>query len=174
VAQPEYVLPVRHDMVRVTERLPPPGSWKADRPGEIVGSGPQHTGLRQGVAGPDQGYVLTLASRLHDRLVLGPGEKEEDAVSGCSGVALRRAALFGRAPVIHDVELAFTLWGFMTGAPQDLIDYRRPRFAEVAHHYAERRDIADAVSEEALRLTPADVAGRLANGGWRTLLGVSG
>jgi hypothetical protein len=174
VAQPEYVLPVPHDRVRITERLPLAQRWTPDRPGDTARQSVQPTGPQLGVAGPDQGYVLTLANRFTDRLVLGAGEKAEDAIAGCSGVALRRAALFGRAPIIYDLELAFTVWGFLAGAPQDLVDYRRPLFAEISHHYSDRRAVTDAVGESTLRMTPADVAGRLANGGWRSLLQATG
>jgi hypothetical protein len=126
------------------------------------------------VQGPDQGYALTLARRLRDQLVLTDGESADDAIAGCLGVALRRAALFGRAPVIDDFRLAFTLFGFLDGdAPQDLVEFRRHRFAGAAssHHYAEVRELALLVPEETLRMTVSEVAARRADG--RALLGPS-
>jgi hypothetical protein len=126
------------------------------------------------VQGPDQGYALTLARRLRDQLVLVDGESADDAVAGCLGVALRRAALFGRAPVIDDFRVAFNLFGFLDeAAPKELIDFRRPRFAEASssHHYAEVRDLAVSVPEATLRMTADEVVARRAD--WRALLALS-
>ena len=61
-----------------------------------------------------------------DRLELVAGERAEDAVYGCAMVASARASLFGRAPVGPDLEMAFTLFGFLGGAPKDLIEWRVP------------------------------------------------
>ena len=57
-----------------------------------------------GSQGPDQGFALRLARAFRSRLRLGPGEHVADVVVGCVGVALKRAALFGRAPVADDLE----------------------------------------------------------------------
>lgn len=169
MAQPEYVPLTPADRVRPVERLPVPDHWHQDRPAELTKPGAP-TGPRFGTPGPDQGYGLTLAHRLEDRLQLGPGEKAEDAITGCSGIGLRRAALFGRAPVVTDMEHAFTLWGFLGDAPAELIEYRVPLFQGVAHDYARRREIADRVAESTLRLTPEGVRQQLSN--WRALLSV--
>ncbi|MDP9071285.1 MAG: hypothetical protein M3N68_08370 [Actinomycetota bacterium] len=167
MAQPEYVPLSPADRVRPAERLPVPDQWLQDRPAELRDPGAP-TGRRFGTPGPDQGYALTLAHRFEDRLELGEGEHGEDAIAGCVGVALRRAALFGRAPVIHDLELAFTLWGFLGGAPADLVEYRMPLFQGVAHDYDRQREIAERVAESTLRLTPAGVREHLSE--WRSLL----
>jgi hypothetical protein len=166
--QPDYV-PVRPaDRVRPTERLPVPDSWEPDRPGDIR-SVRQPWGTRMGSPGPDQGFGLMLARRFVDRLQLAEGEHAEDAVAGCLAVALKRAALFGRAPVIHDFELAYTLWGFLGDAPKDLVTARKPLFEAASHHYEDQRAIADAVPESTLRLKSADIASALA-GDWRQLI----
>jgi hypothetical protein len=150
-----------------------PDSWLAVRPGDLEGRArPGGPGL--GVQGPDQGYALTLARRLRDQLVLTDGESADDAIAGCLGVALRRAALFGRAPVIDDLRVAFSLFGFLgDDAPKDLVEFRRPRFAEAesSHHHAEVRELAVLVPEETLRMTAGEVAARRAD--WRTLLALS-
>ncbi|HZT66077.1 MAG TPA: hypothetical protein VFA11_09850 [Acidimicrobiales bacterium] len=165
--QPEYV-PVRAvDEVRPVERLPAPKGWKPDRPGDLR-SPDRPTGPGLGTPGPDQGYALRLARQFHGKLRLGDAEHEEDAIAGCLGVALRRASLFDRAPVIHDLELAFSVWGFLGDTPSDLVEFRQPLFQGAAHHYWDKRVIADAVSEETLRLTPAQARERLAD--WRSLL----
>lgn len=167
MTQPEYVPITAADRVRPVERLPAAARWWPDRPGEVPG-GLASVGARQGTPGPDQGYALQLAERFRDQLVLAPGESQEDAEAGCLGVALRRASLFDRAPVVFDLELAFILWGFLGDAPEDLVDFRRPLFQGAAHHYWAQRGIADQVPEATLRLLPAQVRERL--GDWRTLL----
>ena len=84
----------------------------ADRPGEVVG-GESASGPGMGHQGPDQGYALKLAQSFAGRLVLAAGEREDDALAGCCAVALRRASIFGRAPVMHDLRLALELFGFL-------------------------------------------------------------
>ena len=174
MAAPEYVPRGPSVGERVYESPP----WKHDPwtghvAGDLTAGQPRGTGF--GNQGPDQGYVLLLAERFDDRLALRAGEQHDDAVAGCIGVALKRASLFGRAPVIHDLTVAFTIWGFMDAEADDaLVAYRRPLFEEVAdaHHYAEQRAIVDLVPEAALRQTPAQVADAYA-AGWQAVLGVS-
>lgn len=174
MAQPEYVPVIPRNRVRVSERLPTPEGWVADRVAEVRQRGSQPTGRQLGVAGPDQGYALKLARRLHDRIVLGPADHLDDVVAGCVGVALRRAARYGRAPVLSDVELGLAVWGFLGEAPGDLVEFRRPLFESAAHHYNDLRAIADRVPAATLELTPGAVQSRMANGGWRVLLGIEG
>jgi hypothetical protein len=174
MAQPEYVPVSPRERVRVAERLPTPDQWTATRPAEIGPGGFQPAGRMLGIQGPDQGYALKLASLLRPSAMLAQGESFEDASSGCVGVALRRAALYGRAPIMPDVKLAFTVWGFLEGAPADLVEFRRRLFEGIAHHHEAQRAIAERVPEETLRLTPADVAARLGGEGWRFLLGLEG
>lgn len=146
-----------------------------DRPGELVDDGFQPEGPALGVQGPDQGYALLLARRFEGKLALTEGESEEDAIAGAVAIALRRAALYGRAPVIHDLRLAFELFGFLDAdaeTDEDLIAYRREAFAEVSnghHYYFELRHLAASVPEETLRLTPEQVRQR--RNDWRTLIG---
>ena len=167
MAQPDYVPLQDVDKVRPAERLPVPGRWRQDRPAEILGTR-QPTGRRMGSPGPDQGYALKLAHRMAPRLELAPGESAEDAVVGCLGVGLKRASLFGRAPVVYDMELAYTLWGFLGGAPDDLVVFRKRLFEGAADHYWAQRAIVDAVPDDTLRLTPAHVRERLSD--WRSLI----
>jgi hypothetical protein len=159
MAAPDYVPTPTDDRPRVYVSPPRrPESWIADRPAELAGAQP--AGPRLGNPGPDLGYALKLARRFEGKLVLARGESEEDAVSGCLAVAMRRSSEFGRAPVIHDLTHAFTVWGFLSDAPDALVELRRPLFAAVAnpHHYMERRAIVDAVPDEVVRMTPAQVA----------------
>ena len=167
MAQPDFVPMTLGDRVRTADVLPIPDRWEATRPGELEGLRPPE-GRSYGNAGPDQGFALKLAKRFTARLELAPGEHAEDALAGCVGVALRRAARFGRAPVIYDLELAFTLFGFLGGAPAELVEFRRPFFDAASHDYWDQRDIADLVQEDTLALSPAEVRSRL--GDWRSLL----
>ncbi len=167
MTQPSFVPVVEADQVRRAHQLHVPAIWTTSRPSELRGTRAP-AGAFLGTPGPDQGFALKLARRFEDRLVLAPGEHAEDAVWGCTAVAMRRSACFGRAPVIHDLTLAFTLWGFLDGAPADLVAAREPLFRAAAHHYQVQRSIADCVPESTLRLTPGQVAERL--GGWRDLV----
>lgn len=168
MTQPEYVPVLEADKVRDGKKLPPHGGWRADRPGDLGGGQP--TGARLGNTGPDAGYGLKLIKSFQDRLELAKGEHAADAIAGCFGVGSKRAALFGRAPVIYDYELALTLYGFLGGAPADLIAFRQPLFQSCAHHYFEARDLCDRVPESTLRMTPAQVRAKL--GGWKQLIAV--
>ena len=148
-----------------------PDAWEADRPGEIEGRQPAGESL--GYQGPDQGYALLLAARLRPSLVLSDAEHADDAVAGCTGIALRRASLYGRAPVIHDLRIAFTIWGFLDPAPPaELVSMRVARFEGAAnpHHYDAVRAIADGVPDDTLRLTPDQVLSQYPSA-WRSLLG---
>ncbi len=168
MTQPNFVPIVETDQVRPSYRLRTPAGWRAGRVSDL--RGPEGTRGREfGVPGPDQGYALLLAhTQFEDRLELSGGITAEDALVGCSGVASRRAALFGRAPVAKDIELALILFGFLGDAPEDLVTYRAPLFQAAAHHYHQQRAIAGAVSEDTLRMTPAGVRSRLSQ--WRSMV----
>jgi hypothetical protein len=149
-----------------------PDPWVADRPGELAGRQPVGRGL--GVQGPDQGYALVLAERLRPDLHLQTGESADDALQGALNVALRRASMFGRAPVIHDLVIALTIWGFLDPSPPaDLVATRRPLFegvAKVVHHYAEGRRLAAMVPQETLRMSRDEVTAAYP-AEWRDLTG---
>jgi len=148
-----------------------PAGWQPGRPGEIEGRQP--AGDRLGYQGPDQGYIITLARRAEGRVRVSAGEHIEDALRGCSLIALRRASLFGRAPSVYDLNLALSLWGYLSDSPPaDLVAVRKELFIGVGHvhHYKEGRAIADMVPESTLRLSPDDVAAQFATQ-WRLLTG---
>jgi hypothetical protein len=76
---------------------------------------------------------------------------------------------------VHDLTIAFTVWGFLSEAPDDLVALRRPLFAEVAnpHHYEEARLVVDLVDEATLRQSPDEVRDQ-ASGDWRSLIAEPG
>jgi hypothetical protein len=172
VAAPEFVPLDPRALVRVYESPPRrPDQWRADRPGDLDGRQPQ--GDRLGVPGPDQGYALKVADEVFRPLVKTGAVDPDDAVAGCLGIALKRAAHFGRAPTAHDLRVAFTVWGFLDDAPDaELVTLREGWFAEVAHphHYVESRRIVDAVPDEVLALTHTEVLEEYERGGWRTMI----
>ena len=170
MAAPEYVPVDKTRPVRAYESPPRlPDSWLADRPGDLTGGQPH--GDRLGNQGPDQGYVLSLARRFAGKLSLTAGEHERDALAGAVAVALKRASLFGRAPVVHDLTAALTIWGFLGDAPADLVALRKGLFEEVAHphQYAAQRRLADLVPDEVLRQTPQQIT-EAHRRDWRSLL----
>lgn len=170
MAAPDYVPPSLADKPRSSLPMPPPRSWTASRPADLQRGQP--TGRQMGRPGPDQGYVLTLAKQFDGRLKTAEGEHPADAVAGAAAVALRRASMFGRAPVVHDLDLAFGLFGFLDAdPPADLLEWRRRTFAGASHDYWDQRAIVDRVPESTLRLPPTAIAGRL--GDWRTLVGAT-
>lgn len=167
MTQPDYVPIVSTDRIRPSDRLPAPQRWVPDRPADLSHLEPP-TGKRFGATGPDLGYGLKLAERFVDRLVLEDGESAHDAVAGCFACGAKRASVFHRAPVVYDMEWAYTLWGFLGDAPAGLVTARRRLFQGASHHYWDQRDIVDAISAPAFRLTPAQVRERLA--GWQQLI----
>jgi hypothetical protein len=169
MAAPDYVPVPLSDQPRRALDLPPPQRWMADRPGDLDRGQP--LGPKLGRPGPDQGYALKLADIIRPRIKVGEGEHVDDALAGAVAVALKRASLFGRAPVMPDLELALRLWGFLDDdPPAELVELRKHYFAGAAHHYWDQRAITDLVPESTLRLTLAQVAQRLSD--WRSLLGV--
>ncbi len=167
MTQPDYVPIATPDRMRPIDRLPVPHSWRSSRPADLLDPVPPR-GPRFGSTGPDLGYGLKLARRFQPKLVLTEGEEAEDAIAGCFAVGGKRASLFGRAPVIYDMAFAFTLWGFLPGAPADLVSYRKPLFLGASHHYWEQRQIVDRVKETAFRLSPAAVRDGLSD--WKSML----
>lgn len=171
MAAPEFVPVKPIDDVRTYESPPRrPFQWRAERPGDLDDGQPK--GPRFGTPGPDQGYVLTLVPRFADKIHLGPGEHIEDVNAGVVAIAMKRASVFGRAPVIHDLTAAYALWGFLSpDVPVGLRDLRARAFAGVAspHHYFDLRRLVDAVPDDTLRLAHNQISA--AN--WEELIDVS-
>ena len=173
MAAPKYTpIDPTHDPRSYESPRHVPDTWRLGRPAEIAGRQP--VGDRLGAQGPDQGYALTLANLLSSEIRLQEGERLDDAIRGCLGIALRRASRFGRAPVIHDLRFAFTMWGwFLDQPPADLVARRKKSFAglgNVLHHYADARDLVDMVPETTYLLSPEQVKAATP-GSWRALTG---
>jgi len=178
VTQPKFAPILEQDEVRDGYQLGVPAPWVPHRPGESRPTPQLRDPAGLGFPGPDQGYALELAKRFEERLALEAGERAEDVLAGAVAIALRRAAIFGRAPVATDIELALGLFKYIIGdhgtwPPGDLLAWRRERFSGAAHDYWRRRSLADGVPGTSLRLRPKTVAERLEAepGCWQDLAG---
>ena len=149
-----------------------PSPWRNVQPAAITSRQPK--GQKLGHQGPNQGYALKLAEGLRDTIVLQTGESADDAIHGVLAIALRRASKYGRAPMIHDLTVAFGIWGFMLiNPPADLVARRKKLFAglgDAAHHYSELRELVDLVPESTMLMTPDQVRTGMP-GSWRALTG---
>lgn len=162
-----HVKPQLHDRPRSGTPMPPARGFRATRAGDMRREG-QPFGELLGNPGPDLGYALHLAEAFREQLELARHEHVDDAMAVATGIAMRRAATFGRAPVKDDVELGFALLGYLGGAPDDLVSWRKLHVEGAGHEYVQRRGVVGAVKAETLRLRPAEVRERL--GSWRELI----
>lgn len=173
MAAPEFVPLTPGDKVRVYGSPPRrPETWRVDRPADFADTDRQPAGTRLGNQGPDQGYALKLARLLEPELHLSEHEHRRDVVAGITAVALKRASLVGRAPVLQDLRVAATLFGFLDPqADPELVEERTGLFEEVGHfhHYAEQRRLADMVRPDVLRQPLRVVEDRYADD-WREQL----
>lgn len=177
MSAPQYVPTSPITQVR-SYTSPPrrPESWTKDRVSEIPARQPLED--RLGVTGPDPGYALTLAARYKGKLMLqGTGDAlESEVLRGAAEIAMKRAALVGRAPILADFTVALSVWGFLDSHPDaELVALRRQMFEGVHHiaaHYPHLRDLADSVPVEILSLSPAMVSQRH-NTSWRSCLSES-
>jgi len=135
--------------------LPAATAWQPGRPGDVAGprlgdSGPG--GLHLGRPGPNVGYALTLVERRRGDLRLAEHEAAADASSVVAELAMKRAASFGRAPMLVDIDLASTLLGYAGPTPSpEFLRWRTHATHGAAHEYHPRRTVVDAVSDDALR-----------------------
>ncbi|MCU4184312.1 hypothetical protein K6U06_08055 [Acidiferrimicrobium sp. IK] len=168
MTQPDYVPLQSPDRVRPSDSLSTPERWTQDRPADLAELR-QPEGARFGATGPDLGYGLKLAKRFEDRLALQPGEDAHDAVAAAFASGAKRAAGFGRAPVIYDFEWAYSLWGYLGEPTADLVAWRVPLIRGSSHGYWHQRGVVDTVAAGTFRLTPAQVREQAAGPDWAQL-----
>ncbi len=140
--------------------MPPARHWVPDRPGDEVAFG-QPRGLLLGFPGPNVGYALTLAQRMERELALAPHEHAADALAVVSELAMKRAASYGRAPVMVDVECAALALGYLGGCPPDFAKWRAVAIEGAHENYFRRRGLCDAVDLDVIRLAPRVLSERL-------------
>jgi len=129
--------------------LPPAGAWSADRPGDLGPSQP--AGPLFGSPGPNVGFAYTLAERVKDRLRLAPSEHVHDALPVIAEIAGKRAASFGRAPVIGDIDVALAILGYDGSASDDFARARAILVHDAGESYPRRRALVDRVPDALLR-----------------------
>jgi hypothetical protein len=161
-----YVPTRPEDAPRRSVAIPPAQGWRAVRPGDLEPGAPG--GCFLGSPAPDGGYALTLAKRFRDRLTLAAPETVHDAEMVASEVAMKRAGLYGRAPVTADLEVAFTLFGWLGDAPADLVEWRRLAVAGMGEQYFRRRALVDRVPRDVLRRSAGEIRQDLPR--WREML----
>jgi hypothetical protein len=163
-----FVAPDLDDRPRQQQNLPPglgyppARSWRADRPGDHAAGRSRETqpgGNLRGRPGPNVGYAFTLAERARDRFRVAPHEDLHDAISVVAEIGMKRAAAFGRAPVIGDVERAMALLGYDGSADDAFCAWRARAVHGAAHDYPVRRAIVDSVPDSLLaKGMPDDIA----------------
>jgi hypothetical protein len=157
LAADPYVTPTLDDTPRQLPnlapgvRIPPARRWVPDRPGDDVAYGQPH-GRLLGTPGPNIGFALLLAHHLQDRMNLAPREHFGDVAAVVSELAMKRAASYGRAPVLADLEVAATILGYLGGCDPDDALWRERAVAGAEDDYPTRRAICDAVEIDHLRL----------------------
>lgn len=176
MAAPNYVPISPVSDVRTYDSSPRrPEPWTKDRVSEVENRQPIADAL--GVTGPDPGYALTMAERYRGKLLLQPSgdAAEADVLRGAAEIAMKRAAMAGRAPILADVTVALTVWGFLDASPAaELVELRRDMF-EAVHHiaadYFRLRALPDAVPASVLAAPPAVIARQHA-ADWRSCLAI--
>ena len=163
MTQPKFSPILPNDEVRELYRLAAPGPWLADRPADFRADPGAARKAGRGSAGPDQGYAMLLAQRFAGRLRLDAGENAPDVLHGAGVIAMRRAALYGRAPVSADLELALHLFGYLDGGSEEMLEARGSVFAGISHDYGRQRKLADMIPEATLHMTAAQVVEKLAD-----------
>ena len=132
--------------------LPAAAGWRADRPGDLVAGQP--TGTLLGRPGPNVGYAVTLAGRLRDKVTTAPHEHTADALSVIAELGMKRAASYGRAPTMADVEIASRLLGYQGDVEPEFARWRTATVHGADHEYGVRRAVVDAVPDAVLRMPP--------------------
>lgn len=161
MSAPSYVPKDPSALLRYYESPPRrPESWPLHRAGEQVVGADQPRGGQFGNQGPDIGYAYKLFHLIHDDVHLVGRESMEDVEHGLVAVAMRRASYFGRGPVLEDLKIACTVWGFDDPQPPaELAAARHRHFESASGHYFYNlvRAIAGAVPDRVLAKSHAEV-----------------
>ena len=121
-----------------------------------------------GRPGPNVGYAYTLAGRARGALTMSPLEHDGDVVAVIAEIAGKRAAHFGRAPVMTDIDVAIALLGYDGLVDDHFVQLRARLVHDAAHDYIRRRELVDAVPEELLPMRMSDLLASV--DGWRSQL----
>ncbi len=166
MSQPKFSPIAQSAEVRQSYHLGVPQPWCFSRPAELTRDYSPNYRTGMGDTGPDQGFAIKLAKKLSDRVVLSEDEDLHDVLAGMVAIALRRASLFGRAPVISDVLLAGKLFGYFADTRAELLIHRKELFSGIAHDKYKERILVASIPENALLADPeavVDILGQLHN-----------
>lgn len=155
------------DLPRPTAHPAPARRWSPRRPGDLAGPQDVPSGGAFGTTGPDQGYAHFLAKTRS--LDVGPADDARDARDAVAVVATARAARFGKAPSMGDIDLAAVVLGYdHEGIPDavlaELAARRAPLVAGVGHSAPRAAALVARVPDDVLGADAAAVRSRLAAG----------
>ena len=85
-----------------------------------------------GLPCPDAGYALLLAHLTEERLILEPGERQEDATWSIATIAMCLAGVEGRAPFMGDLEIAQSMLAYDGKGPRAFTRWRAREFVGIA------------------------------------------
>ncbi len=77
-----------------------------------------------------------------------------DALAVISELGMKRAASYGRAPTMADVEIASKLLGYQGEVEPEFAEWRTEALHGADHEYDVRRAVVDAVPDATLRMPP--------------------
>lgn len=137
---------------------PPASAWEANRAGDLPTGQPD--GPLYGKPGPNVGFATKLAHGRSDRMHLRDQEALEDVLPVVAEIAMRRAASFGRAPIVHDIDFASRLMGYDRPVGHDF-DWRLLAVEGAHEEWPRRREIVNAVPDDMLRLAPDQLGDRV-------------
>ncbi len=161
MTQPDYVPLAPGSRLRAFDELKTPQPWVADRPSEIapLKGTPADQGKFLGTPSPGGGFALKLARVALELISLDPSEHAADIESVISAVAIKRSALFSRAPTIYDVRFALKLFGYSNSeaAPQELVKFRKDVISGAGHDYFRIRRVIEMISTKTLALDYNDL-----------------
>ena len=126
--------------------------WRpSDRPGVITTPDQVPRGEGFGTPGPDTGWALRLIDRA------GLAERSPGLDKVLAALMGARAAAFGRAPTLEDLEVATILAGIGDGLPAHLTERRERWVDATAHERPPGRTALAEVGIDLLRSKPAVV-----------------
>ena len=147
---------------RTTFEPPPARRWRPDiKPGIPTSPEEVPEGGRFGRYTPDGGYALRLVNSIE------LPDDDPDLRSVLAALTMARAGIWGRAPIMEDVEVALALCGYGYDAPAEVVE-RRERWIRATSH--DQRPGQTAVAEagrDLISLKPEEVRDALASGSHR-------
>jgi hypothetical protein len=143
------------DLPRPTAEPGPSRRWRPTRPGVIVAPEQMPWGGAFGTPGPDSGFALKLV-RSADLT-----ERTEGLEGVLAALMAARASLFGRAPVLEDLEVAKLLAGLGADLPAEVVARGRRWVEATSHEKSPGRRAVFETEVDLLKLKPGELRKRL-------------